>query len=634
MHRGNSLFLSIEPGSIVTHLNSTYVITNLLDIDNILAKNLETGKIQRLRIAELKSNIPPKSTDSEGIVAPAKTIPDEDWAEATKRFQIILPLIKHSNRSKEDVKRHAAEYNISTGTLYRWMATYSTTGVISSLIRKGRSDKGKGRISAEVEVIIQECVQELFLNKQQHKIPIVVEQVIMRCKKANIVSPHPNTVRNRISAISEEEVLKRRRGNKEAREKFSHIKGNFPGADYPLAVIQIDHTPIDVIIVDEVNRLPIGRPWITLAIDVFSRMVCGFYISLEHPSTMSVALCIAHSILPKEKWLANRDISISWPVWGMPDTIHVDNAREFRGDTLKRACEEYGITLTWRPVATPNYGGHIESYLGTLMDEIHEIPGTTFSNPSERGEYDSDAKAILTLKELEKWVTIQVLGRYHQRIHSQIAMPPIKKFELGILGDTNIIGRGIPPRIQNEDRILLDFMPFVQRTIQDYGVLFENITYYSNVLRRWINAKDPEQPKLKRKFTFRYDPRDISTLLFLDPELNIYYPIPYRTTSRPAITIWELREAFKRSKETYNDQQINEDMIFSSYEELREIERKAAKATKAVRRNAQQKSNTQSRKDYLPVIKNSASHLNTQDEMIKPLQSIKPFDDIDEEITP
>jgi putative transposase len=634
MYIDSQLFLSLEPGTTVTHANSTYIITNLLDIDNVLAKHLETGQIQRLRIAELKPNIHPISTESEGIIAPASTIPDEDWEEARKRFQIILPLLKHSNRSKAEVMKHASKYNISTGTLYRWMASYSATGTVSSLVRKGRADKGKGRISDEVEALIQNCVSELFLVKQRYSIPTVVEQITMRCKKANIVPPHPNTIRNRIAALAEEDVLKKRRGNKESRDHFAPIKGSFPGADYPLAVIQIDHTPIDIIIVDEVNRLPIGRPWITLAIDVFSRMVSGFYISLEHPSTMSVALCMAHSILPKEKWLANRGIAISWPVWGIPDTVHVDNAREFRGDTLKRACQEYGITLTWRPVATPHYGGHIERYLGTLMKDIHEIPGTTFSNPSERGEYDSDAKAILTLKELEKWITIQVLGRYHQRVHSEIGIPPIKKFELGILGDANTTGRGIPPRIQNEDRILLDFMPIVQRTIQDYGVLFENISYYSNILRRWINAKDPEQPKLKRKFTFRYDPRDISKLLFLDPELNIYYPIPYRTTSRPAISIWELREAIKNAKESYDNMLVDEDLIFSSYEKLREIERKASKETKATRRNAQQKLNTQSRKDYLPIATNLPQHPNLQEDVTEPLEEIKPFDDIDEDIAP
>lgn len=167
----NSLFLSLEPGTKVTYINSTYVITNLLDIENVLAKHLETGEIQRIRIAELKPYTPLVSVEAEGIIAPASTLPDADWAEAQKRFKIILPIIKQPNRSKEDVRKHAAKYNISTGTLYRWIATYSTMGTVSSLSRKGRSDKGKGRISPEVEIIIQACVSELFLVKQRKRQP-------------------------------------------------------------------------------------------------------------------------------------------------------------------------------------------------------------------------------------------------------------------------------------------------------------------------------------------------------------------------------------------------------------------------------------------------------------------------------
>jgi transposase InsO family protein len=45
-------------------------------------------------------------------------------------------------------------------------------------------------------------------------------------------------------------------------------------------VVQIDHTSVDVIVVDERDRLPLGRPCLTLAIDVATRVVLGFSVSL------------------------------------------------------------------------------------------------------------------------------------------------------------------------------------------------------------------------------------------------------------------------------------------------------------------------------------------------------------------
>lgn len=38
-----------------------------------------------------------------------------------------------------------------------------------------------------------------------------------------------------------------------------------------MAQVQIDHTVVDLVVVDERHRLPIGRPYVTVGIDVFSR---------------------------------------------------------------------------------------------------------------------------------------------------------------------------------------------------------------------------------------------------------------------------------------------------------------------------------------------------------------------------
>src|SRR4030095_4181169 len=117
-------------------------------------------------------------------------------------------------------------------------------------------------------------------------------------------NPHPDTSRQRVAALPDRHKLEKRKGRKAAAEKYEPIKGHFPGADYPLAVAQIDHTPMDVIVVDEEHRQPIQRPSLTVLIDVYSRMVLGFAIYLEKPSALTAGLAIAHAVLPKEDWLA------------------------------------------------------------------------------------------------------------------------------------------------------------------------------------------------------------------------------------------------------------------------------------------------------------------------------------------
>jgi putative transposase len=72
-------------------------------------------------------------------------------------------------------------------------------------------------------------------------------------------------------------------------------------ANAALELIQIDHTLADVMIVDSTHRRSIGRPWLSLAIDVATRAVLGLHVGLEAPSALAVALCIEHAVLPKDR---------------------------------------------------------------------------------------------------------------------------------------------------------------------------------------------------------------------------------------------------------------------------------------------------------------------------------------------
>ncbi|NWP05639.1 transposase family protein, partial [Escherichia coli] len=88
-----------------------------------------------------------------------------------------------------------------------------------------------------------------------------------------------------------------------------------------------------------------------------------------------------------------------WDNQGLMDRLHLDNAREHRSDALKRGCRAHSISIEYRPVRRPHFGGHIERLIGTVMGTVHLLPGTTFSNVAERGDYDSEGEACMTLGE-------------------------------------------------------------------------------------------------------------------------------------------------------------------------------------------------------------------------------------------
>jgi putative transposase len=577
--------ISFTPGTEVLFLGRPHRIAQAVDFDEVLLRDLETKQVVRAKLNDLQ------------IVQPASVMPrpdllsveESDWSEAERRQAILQPLLGLHGRTRDHVVARAAEFGLHANTLYKWLKAYESARLVTALLPKQqRKDKGVTKLPAEIESIIEDVIKTEYLTTQKKSKQWISNEIGRRCSAAGIAPPHANTVRNRLKTLPTELTVAKRQGRKAAEQAYSPVEGHFPGADAPLAVVQIDHTKLDIILVDDVHRRAIGRPWITLAIDVFSRMVAGFYVSFDPPGALAAGLCLAHAILPKDQWLTKRGIDGTWPCYGLPRKLHMDNAREFRGQMLERACRQYGVDIEWRPVARPHFGAHIERLLGTLSTEIKTLPGTTFSNVKERGDYDSVGKATLTLSEFEEWLTTYVIKVYHLRLHSGIGMPPIAMYRKGIFGDEHQPGVGLPARVQDEDRLRLDLMPFEERTIQDYGVVIDEIHYYSDILRRWINAPDQQKPKYKRKFMFRRDPRDVSSIWFYDPELGQYFAIPYRDTSHPPVSVWELREA-KKTLEEQGRQHVDERAIFDAYERMREIERLAQTNTAATRRAQQRR---------------------------------------------
>ena len=134
------------------------------------------------------------------------------------------------------------------------------------------------------------------------------------------------------------------------------------------------------------------RPWLTLAIDVFTRMVVGFYLSMDKPSRVSLGLCMLNAVYDKSAWLTERQIDASWPAAGLPEAVHADNGADCRSHAFAWACREEGIKLIFRPIGAPHYGGHIERLIGTMMGRVHFYPGSTVDLHSNRVCFTLGAK--------------------------------------------------------------------------------------------------------------------------------------------------------------------------------------------------------------------------------------------------
>ncbi|MEC5193020.1 MULTISPECIES: Mu transposase C-terminal domain-containing protein [unclassified Arthrobacter] len=542
------------------------------------------------------------------------TMPDAVWELARRRAEVIAPLAGLSIIGKQAVDEASRELGISRRHVYLLIKRYREGSGVVTDVAPGHSSggQGKGRLPERVEAVIDELVRKHYLTRQKLSRAAFYREVVQACRTRELPVPALNTVTRRIARLHPVEVRRRREG-RDAVRPLQSAGGNVPAVVAPLDQVQIDHTVIDLIVVDDRDRQPIGRPYLTVAIDVYSRCLLGMVVTLEAPSSVSVGLCIAHMACEKRPLLETLGVDAAWPMSGKPRALFLDNAAEFKSEALRRGCEQHGIRLNYRPPGRPHYGGIVERIIGTAMQRVHELPGTTFSNPGQRGGYDADKMSALTLIELERWLTLAVAG-YHGSIHESLNQTPAGRWHEGVREF------GAQPVVAHPAAFLVDFLPVIRRRITRTGFVIDHVHYFANVLKPWIARRDREE-----KFIIRRDPRDISRVWVLEPEGTAYVEVPYRTVSHPAVTLWEHRQALARLRQQGHDQ-VNEEALFRMIDQMREITATAQRATRRSRRDLQ-------RRRHLPVSGTAKTPAAPPDEMLPPTNdtaAARPFEEVEQ----
>jgi putative transposase len=521
---------------------------------------------------------PHVSTDTR-MTTEVSAVEQSAWEEARRFLAVIQPLAQDPRRTRADVIAASKTLGCSRSHLYVMLGRYLTDPRLTSLVPRRRGPGlGHSRLSGDMDALIEDAIETVYLTPQRPKIKTLVTEVKRRCHFLGLPAPGRKAITARLRARPRITVIARREGGRKARERYAPVIGSFE-ADFPLSLVQIDHTLVDVIVVDSATRTPIQRPWLTLAIDVYSRCVAGFYLSLEPPSATSVAMCILHAALPKAPWLAARKIDETWPIQGIMKRLHLDNAKEFRSEALRRGCEQYGIEIDYRPVRTPHYGGHIERLIGTMMGQVHLLPGTTFSDVRAKGNLDPEKTAAMTIDEVERWLVHAIAGVYHRDNHGSLNVPPVVAWQRGIAGDGKTAGVSEPVAVTDPRRFLIDFLPIERRKVRREGVSLHLIYYWSDVLASWIGERE--------KMIVRYDPRDLSRVYLLAPD-GQYYDLSYRDVGQPPISLWEHRLARKQLL-AEGRKHIDAAAIFRAIDQMRSIADEAINATKVQRRQRERR---------------------------------------------
>jgi putative transposase len=407
------------------------------------------------------------------------------------------------------------------------------------------SEKEK-ELAREVAEVIDEVINEEYLNPQRLTVQAVYDRLEARIAEKNqlrdpddqLPIPHRSSLYNIVSKLDEYEKDRARYGKRYADQKHRCVHQS-PQPTRPLERTEIDHTRLDLFVVDEETRMPLGRPTLTTLLDKFTREVLGINVGFDPPSYLSVMRCLNHAIKPKTYVKTEfPEVKNDWEAYGIPEVIVVDNGREFRGKDFEDACLQLGIVVMYSPPYVPRYKGAIERFFGTENRRLlHQQSGTTFSNAFERHGYDPQKNAVISFGAFMKMLHVWIVDVYHQSYHRGLKDIPALVWREEI--------RHYPPALPRraEDlRVLLGHIE--HRVIGPSGIELFTLFYRCEEL-----AGLRCQARTKDKVVVKYDPADLSAIYVYDSQADRYIVAPAVDQEyTKGLSLWQHRVVQRKAR--------------------------------------------------------------------------------------
>ncbi|NHQ87305.1 transposase [Iodobacter sp. HSC-16F04] len=431
-------------------------------------------------------------------------------------------------------------------------------------------------------LIFEQVIAAVYLTDQKLPKLAVVEAMQRQVKAINnglpensqIKCPGRTTIYRWLEALEQDLVDLKREGAEFARMKYRAAIGTVE-TNAILQRFEIDHTPIDVLVVDLVLGIANGRPYLTMAIDRYSRLIVGFYVSFRDPSANSVLQCLKRAILPKDVVLKRfPDIKQPWPAFGIPELIAVDNGPDLQSIAVEVAGKELGINTLFCPIKSGDKKGSIERFLRTQNSGLlHRMPGTVFSNPDERGDYQSEKEAAIDFNALVHILTKWIVDVYNVTPHR--GLNGRRPLDVWIeSAQKRLIELPLNPQ-------QLDVIVGIaaKRTLFHYGIELDGLQYNSLQLQE-IRRRTGKNIKLDLKF----HEDDVGYIHVLDPDRKEYLRVPAKLAGYANGLNREQHRQIREHTRSKLGENCTADQLLDAKKEVEDLIRESIQHKKMVRR--------------------------------------------------
>ena len=364
----------------------------------------------------------------------------------------------------------AEKAGISLRTAQRWVEKYRKQGV-GALGRKKRADRGQRRTMSPKMV---ELTEGLALERPRVPVTAIYRELGQFAGKSGERLPSYPAVRRAVKAIPASLMTLAHSGSRAYSERFDLIYRR--EASKPNAIWQADHAQLRIHLLREDGSL--GRPWLTIVIDDYSRAIAGYYLGFEPPSTLRTSLALRQAI-----W---RKSDARWQICGIPDMLYTDNGSDFTSRHMEYVAADLKMRLVFSTPGHPRGRGRIERFFRSV-NEMFLCTLDGYIGKVRR-------KPSLSLKAFDALFKSFLLHTYHSRPRAEDELSPVQRWEKG-----GFLPR-MPDSLERLDLLLVHEAK--ERKVRPDGVHFLRLRYLSPVLAAYVGES----------VTVRYDPRDLGEI--------------------------------------------------------------------------------------------------------------------------
>lgn len=358
----------------------------------------------------------------------------------------------------------------------------------------------------------------------------------------------------------------------------------------PLQYVFADHYLLDVLHVDDEFREVVGRLWLTLLIDAFSRAVLGIYLAYEAPCIESIQGALRHTIWPK-LGLNDYGIDLPWNCYGTPQRLLLDNAWAHHSYSLEDLAKALGgggrytqMELVFRPPYQARYGALVERLFGNLSGQIRELLPGAILKPDQRHWHHANQAACLLYRDIVRIVNQLVVDYLHTPHRELDGMTPHEKWLCGLKLMTPLP----PPLTPQLERSFWRLNPET-RTATREGLALFGLHYWDVGL---ASLRSPDRQGRQRRYHLRYDSNDVSRVAVF--ENGVWLGDGYARELRLAdgsfepVSLWELELAKDMVRQRDPQYKLRPHSWLIHILEARELIEQRQTEQKLIRRRLQQ----------------------------------------------